>query len=282
MKTGIKRVFLGVASVLSITSSAAVYAEGGTVADIKARGQLTVGTEAAYEPYEFVKDGKVTGYGRDVLELMAAKLGVKLNQMNLPFQGLLPGLMAHKFDFVATSVGINAKRAERFLFTRPTGIVNSAILVRADDNAIKSPDDLSNAIMGTQLGSSSIPVADAFNAKLKADGKAGFADMKLFTAYPDAASALDNKAITAAIIPSNIAAVQIKANPGKFKEVGTIGDPKVLSWVVNPDDKDILTFVNDTLDELAKDGTLAKLQTKWFGAPLALPTTGYLPEGALR
>lgn len=282
MKTGIKRVFLGFASVVTMMSSAAVHAEGGTIADIKARGQLTVGTEAAYEPYEFVKDGKVTGYGRDILDLMAAKLGVKLNQMNLPFQGLLPGLMSHKFDMVATSVGINAKRAERFLFTRPIGIVNSAILVRADDTTIKSPEDLSNAIMGTQLGSSSIPVAEAFNAELTAAGKTGYADLKLFTAYPDVASALDNKAITAAIIPSNIAAVQIQANPGKFKEVGTIGQPKVLAWVINPDDKEILAFVNSTLDELAKDGTLTKLQTKWFGAPLELPTTDYLPEGALR
>jgi len=282
MKLNIKRVVLGVVSVVSMLSSLAVHAEGGTIADIKARAQLTVGTEAAYEPYEFVLDGKVTGYGRDILALMAAKLDVKLNQMNLPFQGLLPGLMSHKFDMVATSVGINAQRAQRFLFTRPIGVVNSVILVRADDTAIKSPDDLSNAIMGTQLGSSSIPVADAFNAKLKAAGKSGYADMKLFTAYPDVVSALENKAVTAAVIPSNIAAVQIKANPGKFKEAGNIGEPKVLAWVINPDDKEILEFVNSTLDELAKDGTLTKLQTKWFGAPLNLPTTDYLPEGALR
>ena len=35
------------------------YAEGGSLADIKKRGKLTVGTEAAYEPFEFVENGKV-------------------------------------------------------------------------------------------------------------------------------------------------------------------------------------------------------------------------------
>ncbi|KAG0920669.1 hypothetical protein G6F32_015484 [Rhizopus arrhizus] len=70
------------------------FAEGGSLADIKKRGKLTVGTEAAYEPFEFVENGKVVCYGHDVLQLMAAKLGVQLEQMNLPFQGLLPGLMS--------------------------------------------------------------------------------------------------------------------------------------------------------------------------------------------
>lgn len=281
MKLVAKKVLAGMVCIFSLAATANVYAEGGSLSDIKARGQLTIGTEAAYEPYEFVQDGKVVGYGHDILEIMAKKLGVKLNQQNLPFQGLLPGLMARKFDFVATSVGINPERAKRFYFTRPVGIVDSSVLVRADNTTIKSPQDLNGAILGTQLGSSSIPVIDEFNKSLKAEGKSGVADTKLFTAYPDVASALDNKAIVAGIIPSNIAAVEMKSNPGKFKEIGTIGQPKILAWVVNPHDKEVLKFVNDTLDELQKDGTLAKLQTKWFGRPMTLPTSGYLPAGAL-
>src|SRR3984885_15344346 len=104
---------------LALAAPSFAYAEGGSLADIRKRGQLTVGTEAAYEPFEFVENGKVVGYGHDILEYMAGKLGVPLNQVNLPFQGLLPGLMAHKFDFVATSVGINPDRAKRFALSPP-------------------------------------------------------------------------------------------------------------------------------------------------------------------
>lgn len=282
MKLVTRKLLAGVACIFSIAVSASAFADGGSLADIKARGQLTVGTEAAYEPFEFVQNGKVVGYGHDILEIMAKKLGVKLNQQNLPFQGLLPGLMSRKFDFVATSVGINSDRAKRFLFTRPVGIVDSAIIVRSDNTSIRSPEDLNNTVLGTQLGSSSVPIINEFNQTLKDQGKSGIADTKLFTAYPDVTSAIENKAIVAGVIPSNIASVEMKANPGKYKEVGKIGQPKILSWVVNPKDKGILTFVNDTLDELQKDGTLAKLQTKWFGHTMTLPSTGYLPEGALQ
>ena len=89
------RLALGASAALALPTTA--FAEGGSVADIKKRGKLVVGTEAAYEPYEFVENGQVVGFGRDILVIMADKLGVKLEQMNLPFQGLLPGLLSHKF-----------------------------------------------------------------------------------------------------------------------------------------------------------------------------------------
>jgi len=256
------------------------FAEGGTLADIRKRGVLTVGTEAAYEPFEFVENGQITGYGRDILQYMAGKLGVKLNQMNLPFQGLLPGLMTHKFDFVATSVGINAERAKRFAFSQPVGVVDTVLVVRAGDTAIHQPGDAGGKVVGTQMGSSSQPIAQAFDAQLKAKG-AGYADIKLFQAYPDVMVALSNKTLDIGIMPSNIVAVLMKKEPGQFRVIGKIGEPKVLAWVANPQDKEIRDFINASLTELEKNGQLAQMQKKWFGYTMNLPTSGYLPAGAV-
>ncbi len=268
----------GVSLALTIPSFA--FAEGGTLADIRKRGKLTVGTEAAYEPFEFVENGKVVGYGHDILEYMAGKLGVSLNQVNLPFQGLLPGLMTHKFDFVATSVGINPERARRFAFSEPVGVVDTVLVARADDTRINKPDDLAGHVVGTQMGSSSQPIAQAFDAQLNARG-AGYSDIKLFQAYPDVMVALSNKTLDVGIMPSNIVAVLMKREPELYRVIGKIGDPKVLAWVANPQDKEIRAFINTSLDELAKNGKLADLQKKWFGYTMNLPASGYLPEGAV-
>ncbi|MDR5780740.1 substrate-binding domain-containing protein [Caballeronia sp. LZ065] len=256
-------------------------AEGGTLADIKKRGKLVVGTEAAYEPFEFVENGQIVGYGHDVLELMAAKLGVKLEQMNLPFQGLLPGLMSHKFDFVATSVGITPERAKRFAFSEPVGVVRSVLMVRADDKSINRDLDIGGKIIGTQMGSSSQPVATEFEKELKVKTGKGYADTKLFQAYPDVSNALANKTIDVALMPSNIAAVQMKRQPNAFRIAGTIGQPKLLAWVANPNDLEIRKFINDSLESFRNDGKLAALQTKWFGAAMDTPRSGYLPAGSI-
>ena len=90
-----------------------VHAET-TFEKIKRTGKVTVGTEAAFPPFEFVEDGKIVGYGKDILDYIIADLGAELNQLDLPWQGILPGVLAGKFDFVATSVSIRAERAKKY------------------------------------------------------------------------------------------------------------------------------------------------------------------------
>ena len=68
-----------------------------------------VGAACTFPPFEFVEDGKIVGYGKDILDYIIADLGVELNQLDLPWQGILPGVLAGKFDFVATSVSIRAE-----------------------------------------------------------------------------------------------------------------------------------------------------------------------------
>ncbi|TAL88743.1 MAG: transporter substrate-binding domain-containing protein [Candidimonas sp.] len=281
MKHSSKKMFAGIALIAGLVAAGSVYAEGGTIANIKARGQLTVGTEAAYEPYEFIKDGKVVGYGKDILDYMTQKLGVKLNQLNLPFQGLLPGLIAHKFDFVATSVGITKKRAAKFAFTEPIGEVRSMLVVKKSNKAITKPDDIIGKVVGTQMGSLAQPAIQDFNKQLEAKDHKGYADLKLYQSYPDVSLALSNGTIDVGVLPSNVLAIEMRQKPDEYTIIGEVGERKLLAWVVNPKDPDIRAFINQTIDEMRANGKLAELQKKWFGHTMNLPTTNYLPPGAL-
>ena len=89
---------------------------------VMANGKITVATEVAYPPMEFLKGGKVVGYGKDVLDLVVANLDVKLNQLQLPWDGILAGVLAKKYDMVATSVAIKPDRVIKYAFTRPLAI----------------------------------------------------------------------------------------------------------------------------------------------------------------
>ena len=90
-----------------------------TLEKIKRTGKVTVGTEAAFPPFEFVENGKIVGYGKDILDYIIADLVVELVQLDLPWQGILPGVLAGKFDFVATTVSVRPKRAKTYAFTVP-------------------------------------------------------------------------------------------------------------------------------------------------------------------
>lgn len=73
---------------LSLFSIRVAYAD--TLEEVKKRGTLAIGTEAAYVPYEFVKDGKIIGYDPDIIDIMVKNLGVKADIIDTAWAGIIP------------------------------------------------------------------------------------------------------------------------------------------------------------------------------------------------
>ncbi|MFL6562094.1 MAG: transporter substrate-binding domain-containing protein, partial [Bacillus sp. (in: firmicutes)] len=210
-----------------------------TYDEIKSRGQVVVGTESAFEPFEFIQDGKIVGYGSDILSVMVDGLGVKLKQLDLPFQGILPGLDAKKFDFVATSVTITPERAKKYDFTVPIADATMAVLKRKGDSSIQKPEDIAGKVVGSQLGSAMLTSLQTFDKDLKAKGD-GTKEIKEYVAFPEAYQELATGRIDAVInTKANLAGV-LKKNPDKYEIVGTFGEPMWIAWAVRKGDKELL------------------------------------------
>jgi polar amino acid transport system substrate-binding protein len=254
-----------------------------TLERIRRLGTVTVGTEAAYPPFEFVQDGKIVGYGKDLLTEVVAALGVKLVQLDLPWQGILPGLLAGKFDFVATTVGMNEERAKRYAYTLPIANGLPFLLKRRGD-AMSKPSDLNGKVVATQLASSTEPVAHRLNTSLKAAGGAGFKDLRLFPAFPDCFVALASGEVDAVLQSLPSLSVLVKQRPETFALLGPAfpeGPPTYLAWVTRPEETDLRDFISGVFRKLRDDGTMGKLQDKWFGLRMEIPDSGYLPPGAI-
>ena len=253
-----------------------------TLQKIRRTGMVTVGTEAAFPPFEFVKDGKIVGYGKDILDVVVADLGVKLEQLDLPWQGILPGLLANKFDFVATTVGINEERSKRYAYTLPIadGVPYAA---KRKGDPMKAMSDLNGKIVATQLASSTEPIARAIDAQLKAAGGKGFAELKLFTAFTESYVALAGRQVDAVIQSLPSLAVLVKERPGTFELMAPMTVPNTytfLSWVTRPTDLDLRDYISGVIRKMRDDGRLGTLQDKWFGFRMTIPDSGYLPPGA--
>ena len=97
------RLLLGVALALAMGGARSADAQN-TLSDIKSRGKAVVATEAAYAPFEFLQDGKIVGYDKDVLDGVIKGWNVQLEQLDVPFAGILAGLIEKKDDFVSTAL----------------------------------------------------------------------------------------------------------------------------------------------------------------------------------
>jgi polar amino acid transport system substrate-binding protein len=252
-------------------------ARADAMADAKKRGTLMIGTEAAYVPYEFFKDGQIVGYDPDIMGIIGPKLGVKVQFIDTAWSGIIPALYAGKFDCIVSAMTITAPRAEKVLFSMPYADASNVILLRADESSIKTADDLSGKIIGVQLGSAAAGIIKTFEAKLKAAGKPGYADVKQYEHYPEAYQDLINKRVDAVVNSRSTMMVVMHDAPGKFKMIGGVSDiTAYFGMAFRKEDTALRDFVNVQLAEMKKDGTLTKLQQQWFGGTMETPNT--VPE----
>jgi polar amino acid transport system substrate-binding protein len=247
-------------------------AHAGTLDDIKKRGEMVVGMEVAYVPYEFFKDGQIIGYDVDIANKIAEKLGVKAKFVDTEWNGILPALIAKKFDTILSGMTITKERAEKLNFSMPYAEATNVILIRENETSIKTAEDISGKRVGAQISSAGDKVAKQFEEALKAKGKPGYSDYKLYDHYPEAYVDLTNNRTDAVVNSLSTLAVVMKEQPGKFRTVSGIQDLKAyFGMAFRKEDTDYLKFVNEQFAELKKSGELAKLQQKWFGSTMETP-----------
>lgn len=262
----------GAAGLLSLPAIHPARAD--TMADAKTRGVLEIGCEAAYVPYEFVKDGQIVGYDPDIMAIICPKMEVKPHFIDTAWAGIIPALYAGKFDCIVSAMTITKERAEKVLFSMPYADASNVILLRADETKIKTADNLSGKIIGVQLGSAAVNVIKTFEAKLKTKGLPGYAGVKQYDHYPEAYQDLLNKRVDAVVNSKSTLMVVMRDAPGKFKILPGISDIHAyFGMAFRKSDADLRDFMNTQLAAMKQDGTLAKLQIKWFGGTMETPNS---------
>ena len=128
------------------------WAYADTLDEIKKRGEMVIGMEAAYVPYESIQDGKIIGFDCDIGQHFADKLGVKVKFVDTEWSGIIPALYTKKFDAILSGMTITKDRAEKVLFSQPYAEASNMVLIRATDDTIKTAADLSGKKVGSQLG----------------------------------------------------------------------------------------------------------------------------------
>ena len=82
--------------------------------EIKQRQKVVVATEAAFAPFELIEDGEIVGYDKDILDLVIANWSVELEQLDVPFAGILAGLDQGKYDLVSTALMITPENVKKY------------------------------------------------------------------------------------------------------------------------------------------------------------------------
>ena len=237
---------------------------------INKKGKVVIGTDASFAPFEFIENGKIVGYGPDILAEINKNWKVEMEQIDTEWKGILPGLEAKKFDFIATAVTVTPERKEKFLLTTPIADSTLLIVINKDYDGITKEEDIAGKTIGCSLASSTEKQLLKYNEQLKVEGKPEII-LKTYSNYPNMLFDLENRRLDGIIADGVLLKAASKNDLEQFKIVDKFKESKYMSWAVRKEDEDLLIFLNEELLKLKKSGKLAELQEKWFGAAVDLP-----------
>lgn len=271
-----KRFFLktlvGAAIVLASVGAQAQDA----LARVKQGGVLKVGTETAFAPFDFIKEGDHVGLNVDLFAEIAKELGVKLEWVLLPWEGVLPGLEASKFDIVAGPATITKARMERYRFAPPIAEATVALLKRKGDAAVGKPADVSGKAVGAGKASAQLAQLKSFGDTLP-----GKVDAREYPgnneAYADLAA---GRIVAVANSLPNISYVA-QQRPDTFEVVKPAFGAKTYFGYIGRKDADsvkLMEAVDAAILKMKTDGRLGKLQKKWFGDAFETPDAVTTPN----
>jgi len=234
--------------------------EQSTLEVILQRGELRVGFESGYMPFEMTdKKGDFVGFDIDMAKEMAKAMGVKFVPVNTAWDGIIPALTTKKFDIIMSGMTITQERNLKVNFADPYIIVGQTILLNKKLlGKVNSYKDLNNSkyIVTSKLGTTGEMAVKRLMPK---------ATYKSFETEPEAALEVVNGKADAFVYDLPYCAV-FNAQQGKGKLI-FLDKPftfEPLAWAINKGDPDLLNWLNNFLRQVKNDGRYELIYNKWI------------------
>ena len=230
---------------------------------IKSAGKIVIGTDATYQPNEYLDaDGKtVIGMDVELFDAVAAKFGVKTEWVPSAFDSIILGTQSGKYDIGISSFTVNAERMEQATMVSYFKAGTQWVAPKGNPKGI-NPDDACGKNIAVQKGTVQADVdLPARQAKCKADGKPDInvlvdADQGKVTTM-----VVSGKADAMLVdLPPAIAAVD---TTGQLELLGEQYDSAPYGYVLPKDQTDFGQAIVEALKQLQADGTYEQILKKW-------------------
>ena len=138
---------------MSLFAGCGKSAEKNALDIIKERGYITMATDAAWAPYEYVgENGQPDGCDIELAKEIAKGLGVELKIINAAFDTLPTYVESGEADMILAAMTITEERKQTMDFSNPYTVAQQYIIVTKDNSSVKTIEDLAGYTIGTHLG----------------------------------------------------------------------------------------------------------------------------------
>jgi polar amino acid transport system substrate-binding protein len=220
---------------------------------------VTVGTNAEYQPFEYVDEsGEIVGFDIELMKAIGERAGFTPEFVNTKWDGIFVALASGEFDTVISSVTITPERAETVDFSDSYFNAGQGIAVQAANETITGSDSLAAGMkVGVQGGTTGdIWLTD--NTEV---------EVLRFDENPLAVQALAAGDVDAVVADFPTLADILKQNPElDLKMVGEPFTEELYGIAIRQRQDELKESINAALTSLREDGTYETIFNKYFGA----------------
>lgn len=248
------------ASVLTMAASA--KGSDDLLKTIQERGTIIVGLEGDWAPWSYVDENdELTGYDVEVAKAIADKLGVEIQIVPGEWDGLFAGMDAGRYDMVINGVEVTEERADKYDFSTPYAYIRTALIVKGDNDSIKTFEDLKGKKTANSIASTYMNLAESYGATCYGVSTLDETLTMVLQGRVDAT-------LNAIVSFTDYMAQHPDSN---LKVVATTEDASNVAIPMRKGDEtaSLRETVNKAIDELREDGTLSELSTRFFGEDIS-------------
>lgn len=248
---------LAITASLAMTAGLSACSSGESEAEAPLEDSYTYATDTSFVPFEFKKDGEYVGFDIDIINAIADEAGFELKQEVTNFDGIIPGLQTGSFDLAVAGISITDERKEAIDFSDPYYKSGLIVGVPADNDDIKSVDDLEGKTVATRLGSTSA-------AYIKENIKG--AESNTYEQLDQAYLSVQSGSSDAVLYDQPNVAYYIRTEgEDKLKMVGDLLEAQDYGIAISKDNPNLVKAVNEALATIKENGTYAEMYKEWFG-----------------
>ncbi|ROT98683.1 ABC transporter substrate-binding protein [Marinobacter sp. R17] len=219
---------------------------------------IRIAFDVPYEPFEYKKpDGSLTGFEVELAEAMCKELQANCDFVIQSWDGMIPGLLARKFDAIMSSMSITPERQEKVLFSKP--YYNTPGGWFAKDNVNTDPTDM-DAMKGKIVGVQRGTTMDTYVT----ENMSGTVEIKRYTTADDMVLDLEGERLDMVFVDYPVGE-QTLLNRDGFHEIGQpvkLGEG--VGVAMRKRDQDLADQINKALEKLKNDGTYDTIMKKYF------------------
>jgi polar amino acid transport system substrate-binding protein len=259
-----KPAFLAILALVAIALAWLVLARLGgeedeTWARIQQAGLIRVGMDASWPPFEYIDEptGQIVGLDVDLACAIGQRLGVEVEFINVGFDSLYDALYVGRFDAIVSALPYDPLLLGDVAYSISYFNAGQVLVTQANETEISEVNDLSGKRLGVEWGSESDALARRLQKEIE-----GLSLENYMT--PDAVLwALKEGEVETAIVDA-VSACQFIAAEGGVQVVSDPLTDELYVIALRLDSPLLLKAINEVLVEMREDGTLERLQGKWF------------------